>query len=183
LARFVVFNWHDGARGRHGYLPTAGVRVLSAIVSEQTGHWSVSVQVQVEQEQAVPVNTGPVVGVDLGLTTLATGSDGTVFPNRRHVQRRLKTLKRQHRVVSRRHKGSQHRQQAVRTLGRLSRRVAHQRADTLHQLTTRLATTKAVIVIEELNVAGLLTHHHLAQAIADVGFAACRRQLRDQAAW
>ena len=100
-----------------------------------------------------------------------------------HLQRRLKTIKRQHRVVSRRRKGSQHRQQAVRTLGKLYRRVAHQRADTLQQLTTRLATTKAVIVIEELNVAGLLTHHHLAQAIADVGFSECRRQLGYKATW
>jgi len=174
------------------------VKVLSATVSEHSGHWSVSLQVQ--QDHVVPITTtthattttntratnaaaGPVVGVDLGRTTLATCSDGTVCANRRHVQRRLKTIKRQHRVVSRRKKGSQHRKKAVRTLGTLSRRVANQRADTLQQLTTRLATTKAVIVIEELNVAGLLTHHHLAQAIAAVGFSACRRQLRFQAAW
>jgi len=61
--------------------------------------------------------------------------------------------------------------------------VAHQRKDTLQQLTTKLANTKAVIVIEELNVAGLLTHHHLAQAIAAVGFAECRRQLGYKASW
>src|SRR5262249_57244148 len=71
----------------------------------------------------------------------------------------------------------------VRSLGRRSRRVAHQRADTLLQLTTRLATTKAVLVIGELSVAGVLTHHHLAQAIADVGFSEFRRQLTYQAAW
>ena len=124
------------------------------------------------------------VGVDLGLTTLTTGSDGTLCANPRHVQRRLKTIKRQHRVVSRRRKkGSQHPKQAARTLGRLSRRMAHQRADTLQQLTTRLATTKSVIVIEEFNVAGMLTNHHLAQAIADVGFSEFRRQLCYQAEW
>src|SRR5262249_41905189 len=102
--------------------------------------------------------------------------------NPRHLQQRLTKRKRQHRVVSRRRKkGSQNRKQAVCTLGRLSRRVAHQRANTLDQVTTRLANTKAVIVIEELNVAGLLTHHYPTQAIADVGFAAFRRQLRDKA--
>jgi len=95
----------------------------------------------------------------------------------------FKTIQRQHRVVSRRQQGSQHRQQAVRTLGRRSRRVAHQRANTLQQLTSRLANTTAVVVIEDLHVAGLLTNHRLAQAIADVGFAACRRQLTYQAAW
>jgi putative transposase len=61
--------------------------------------------------------------------------------------------------------------------------VSHQRANTLHQVTTRLAKTKAVIVIEDLYVAGMLKNHHLAQAIADVGFAAFRRQLLYKAAW
>ena len=50
-----------------GYLPTGGVQILSATVSEQAGHWYVSLQV--EQEQAVPENTGPVVGIDLGIKT------------------------------------------------------------------------------------------------------------------
>ena len=58
------------------YLPTGDdVQILSATVSEQAGHWYVSVQV--EEEQTVPENTGPVVGIDLGVKTLATLSDGT----------------------------------------------------------------------------------------------------------
>jgi putative transposase len=61
--------------------------------------------------------------------------------------------------------------------------VGNQRANTLHQVTTRLANTKSVIVIEDLQVAGMLTNHHLAQAIADVGFAAFRRHLTYKAAW
>jgi transposase len=86
------------------YLPTAGVRILSATVSEHAGHWYVSLQV--EQEQAVPENTGPVVGIDLGIKNLATLSDGTVIPNPRHLKRRLKKLKRLQRVVSWRKKGA-----------------------------------------------------------------------------
>jgi putative transposase len=61
--------------------------------------------------------------------------------------------------------------------------VSNQRANTLHQVTTRLAKTTSVIVIEDLNVAGMLRNHHLAQAIADVGFAEFRRQLLYKAAW
>src|SRR5258707_15293011 len=59
------------------YLPLSGIKVLSATVTEQAGHWYVSIQV--EQEQTVPVTNGPTVGVDLGVKTLATLSDGTVF--------------------------------------------------------------------------------------------------------
>jgi putative transposase len=163
-----------------GYLP-ANARVLSATVSEQAGHWYVSVLV--EHEQLVPTNTGPVVGVDLGIKTLATLSDGEEVPNSRHLKSRLKQLKRAQRTVSRTHQGSQNRKKAVRKLARLHRRVAHQRANTLHQFTSRLAKTKSVVVIEDLNVSGMLKNHHLAQAIGDVGFAEFRRQLTYKAAW
>jgi len=164
-----------------GYFPAAGVKMLSATVSEQAGHWSVSVQV--EQAREVPTNIGPVVGVDLGVKTLATLSDGTVLPNPRHLKRRLKKIKRLHKAVTRKQYGSKNRKQAARTLAKHYRTIANQRANTLHQVTTRLAKTKSVIVIEDLNVAGMLTNHHLAQAIADVGFAEFKRQLLYKASW
>ncbi|HEU5367082.1 MAG TPA: RNA-guided endonuclease TnpB family protein [Ktedonobacterales bacterium] len=163
------------------YLPTAGVKILSATVSEHAGHWYVSVQV--EQEHAVPENTGPVVGVDLGVKAFATFSNGTVIPNPRHLKRRLKKLKRLHRVVSRRAKGGKNRRKAARKLAKLYRKVANQRKNTLHQVTTQLAKTKQTIVIEDLNVAGMLKNHHLAQAIADVGFYEFKRQLLYKARW
>jgi putative transposase len=123
------------------------------------------------------------VGVDLGVQRLAMLSDGTEAPNPRHVQRRLKQIKRLHRMVSRRKQGSKNRKKAVRTLAKRYRTGAHPRADTLHQLTTRLTKTKSVSVSEDLNVAGMLTNQHLAQAIADVGFAEFTRQLLYKAAW
>ena len=163
------------------YLPTSGVQILSATVSEQAGHWYVSLKV--EEEQAVPANSGPVVGIDLGIKSLATLSDGEVIPNPRHLKRRLKKLKRLQRVVSRRHKGGKNRKKAVKKLARLHRQIKNQRRNTLHQVTTRLAKTKSVLVIEDLNVSGMLKNHHLAQAIGDVGFAEFKRQLLYKASW
>jgi putative transposase len=157
------------------------VTILSATVSEQAGHWYVSIQV--EEKQVVPENTGPVVGIDLGITSLATLSDGEIIPNPRHLKRRVKKLKRLQRVVSRRQKGSQNRKKAVRKLARLHRQIKNQRRNTLHQVTTRLAKTKSVLVIEDLHVAGMLKNHHLAQAIGDVGFAEFKRQLLYKASW
>jgi putative transposase len=164
------------------YLPTDDdVQILSATVSEQAGHWYVSLQV--EEEHPVPQNTGPVVGIDLGVRSLATLSDGEVIANPRHLKRRLKKLKRLQRVVSRRKKGGKNRKKAVRKLAKLNRQIKHQRSNTLHQVTTRLAKTKSVLVIEDLNVAGMLKNHRLAQAIGDVGFYEFKRQLLYKASW
>jgi putative transposase len=164
------------------YLPTGdGVQILSATVSEQAGHWYVSIQV--EEEQAVPENTGPVVGIDLGVKSLATLSDGEVIQNPRHFKRRLKKLKRLQRVVSRRQKGGKNRKKAVRKLAKLHRQIKNQRSNTLHQVTTRLAKTKSVLVIEDLYVSGMLKNHRLAQAIGDVGFYEFKRQMLYKASW
>jgi len=150
-------------------------------VSEQAGHWYVSVLV--EQEHVVTPNRGPTVGVDLGVKRLATLSDGTTEPNPRHLRSCLKQLKRCQRAVSRKRKGSCNRRKAVQRLACLHRKIANQRANTLHQITSRLAKTKSVVVIENLNVAGMLRNHHLAQAIGDVGFYEFRRRLTYKAAW
>ena len=114
---------------------------------------------------------------------LATLSDGDVIANPRHLKRRLKKLKRLQRVVSRRQKGGKNRKKAVRKLARLHRQIKNQRSNTLHQVTTRLAKTKSVLVIEDLNVSGMLKNHHLAQAIGDVGFYEFKRQLLYKASW
>src|SRR5262249_45373892 len=95
----------------------------------------------------------------------------------------LKKLKRLQRAISRKQKGSGNRRKAAQRLSKLHRRVANQRANTLHQLTSRLAKTKAVVVSEDLNVAGMLKNHLLAQAIGDVGFGEFHRRLTYKAAW
>ena len=85
--------------------------------------------------------------------------------------------------MSRRQKGRQNRKKAAHTLGKEYRKVGNQRANTVHQFTSRLAKTKSVVVMEDLNVSGMLKNHHLAQASSDVGCAEFRRQLLYKAAW
>ena len=95
----------------------------------------------------------------------------------------LAQLKRLQRVVSRRQKGSANRQKAVRQLAKAHARVANIRKNALHQTTTYLTRTKSAIVLEDLNVSGMMQNHHLAQVIADVGMSEFRRQLAYKGQW
>jgi putative transposase len=182
--------------GKHAHLPvdgTEGIHILSATVSEEAGRWFVSLQVRQELPDPVPA-TGEPLGIDLGINALAMCSDGTAIKNPKALRSNLKRLKRLHRRLSRKQKGSRNREKARRRLARKSAHVAHIRRETLHQATsTILAKTKRaqcggwprprMIVLEDLNVEGMKHNHHLALSISDVGMAEFRRQIEYKAAW
>ncbi len=183
LPRLGVLRLKEG-----GYLPTGGVHILSATVSERAGRWFVSVQVEMEMPDPVDKehpaeNHRLAAGVDLGIARLATVSDGSRIENPRALKSNLSKIKRLNRIVSRRHKGSANRGKAVKQLAKAHLRVANIRKDALHQATSLLTKTKSAIVLEDLNVSGMLRNHHLAQAIADVGLYEFRRQMSYKGAW
>ncbi|HVP49741.1 MAG TPA: RNA-guided endonuclease TnpB family protein [Candidatus Bathyarchaeia archaeon] len=165
-----------------GYLPVEDVHILGVTVSERAGRWFVSVQIERDIPDPKPTYK-PVAGVDLGILALATVSDGTRIENPRAFKSRLRKIKRLQRGVSRRKKGSANREKAVRRLARAHLRVANVRKNALHQVTSRLARTKSAVVLENLNVSGMVKNHHLAQAIMDVGFYEFRRQMLYKGHW
>lgn len=165
-----------------GYLPTSGVHILSATVSEKVDRRFVSLQVEMEIPDSV-MGEKPVAGVDLGINRLAQVSDGIYLENPRALKSALTKLKRLPRGVSRRQNGSANGQKTVRQLAKEHLRVADIRKDALHQGTTYLAKTKSTIMLEDLNVSGMMHNPHLAQAIADVGIYEFRRQLVYKGQW
>jgi putative transposase len=157
-------------------------RVLSATVTRRADRWYVSVTVEMEIVIPEPPSGGP-VGVDLGVKTLATLSDGTTFTNPRVLEKRLRKLRRLSRSLSRKKRGSKNRERARLRIARLHLRVFNIRQDTLHKITTYLAKNHSQIVIEDLCVSGMLKNRKLSRVIADVGFYEFRRQLEYKCEW
>ena len=176
LPRLGLLRLHE-----HHYIPT-DAKVRSVTVSEQAGRWYVSVQVEEEQKEPVPTATSA-IGVDLGIKTLATLSDGTIFENPRALKHAQKKLRRLEKQKSRRQKGSKNRQKTRQALAKLHARIANMRKDMAHKLTSYLVKNHALVAIEDLYVNGMLKNHKLAQAVSDSNFGEIRRQLEYKAAW
>ena len=157
-------------------------RILSATVRRRATKWFVSVSV--EEDILNPVsNTGTAVGVDLGVNTLATLSDGTTFANPHALRKRLRKLRKLSKSLSQKQKGSKNREKAKQRLAKMYLRIFNIRQDTLHKATTYLAKSHSKVVIEDLCVSGMLKNRRLARAIADVGFYEFRRQLEYKCQW
>lgn len=152
-------------------------RVLRMTVSRRAGRWYASLTVERDDKPVTKPPRGGAVGVDLGVKTLATLSDGTVIENPRCLAASERWLKRAQKALSRKVKGSNRRAKARAKVARLHARVANQRGDAIHKATTWLTQTYSEICIEDLNAAGMVRNHHLAKAVSDAAFGEFRRQL------
>jgi putative transposase len=164
-------------------------RVLSATISRRADRWFVSLAVEREREIVLPreaTKSTLIVGVDLGLKTAAAIHDGAetrfVEPPR-SLRRNLAKLRRLNRQLARKQKGSANRTKAKLELARLHYKISCQRQDHLHQLSSSLAKTKSVIVLEDLHVRGMQRNKHLALSVSDAGMGELRRQLAYKSEW
>ena len=152
-----------------------GIKPKRVTIRRQANKWSISFSLEIEPTN--PPKKVEFVGVDLGVKSLATLSTGEIFIGAKAYGKfeaklsRLQWLNR-HKTI-----GSNNWKKAQLKIARLHQKIANIRKDTLHKLTTYLAKNHGTVVIEDLNVSGMMANRKLAKAVQDMGFYEFKRQL------
>lgn len=151
------------------------------ISKTQSGRYDVSLRCEIDVQPLPTVSQE--IGIDVGLTHTATFSTGEKIGNPRHTRKYEKKLARAQREMARKQKGSQNRKKARLKVAKVHQKMSDCRMDFVHKMTTRLIRENQVIVVEDLNIRGMVRNHSLAKHIADVSWGEIFRQLEYKAEW
>lgn len=158
-----------------------GTIKTSTISKSKSGKYFVSINVETRGDEipVIPAEINSCVGIDLGIKTYATLSDGQKFENPKFLTKKLKRLKRMNRRHSKKKKGSKNREKSRQRLARQHERVADSRKDFIHKLTSKLVENQdhQSFAIEDLSVQNMVKNRKLACAISDCAWGTFREIL------
>lgn len=157
-------------------------KIINLTISRDTSE-RYFVSILVETDLKPLEKTKAEVGIDVGVKTLATTSEGEKIENPRPLVKHEKRLRILQRRLSRKVKDSNNRKKTRFRVARLHARISDTRRDTLQKFTTKIISENQAIYVEGLNVAGMVKNHNLARHIADAAFGEIFRELEYKAAW
>jgi len=151
--------------------------VRSCTVASIGGKWFVSVLVKLSSNPFLNKFPGEnQVGIDLGIKEMAVLSNGEVFKANQPLKNELKRLAKLQRSLAKKEKGSNRWESNKKKISKLYRRVSNKRSAVINEFTDYVTKTFNRIVIEDLNIAGMIKNHNLSRALSDVSLSEIRRQ-------
>ena len=148
-----------------------------------TNKYFVSILVDNHIELPKPIKSNNAVGIDLGIKTFAVCSDGTEYANPKHLRKAMVKLKWMQRQFSKKVKGSKRRNVWKFRIAKQHERVSNQRKDFLHKATNEITNRFDLMIIEDLNIKGMVKNHKLAGAVSDCGWNMFETMLKYKSEW
>jgi putative transposase len=162
-------------------------KVLKTLTVSRTSAGRYHVSILIEDHEPYPepesFTEETTIGIDVGIKTFAVLSTGEKIENPKFLKRSLKKLVKLQRSVSRKPKGSKNRKKAVAKLAKHHQLIVNQRNDFQHKVSAMIIRESQAIVLEDLNVKGMVRNHCLAQSISDVGWSGFVDKLIYKAEW
>ena len=157
----------------------------STISRTSTDRYYISILVEMDDNnpEKKPIDESKAVGIDLGIKTFATLSNGKEIPNPKNLRNAIAKLKRLQRRLSRKAKGSNNREKARKVLACQYERVTNRRNDFLEKVTHQLVTSYDTICLETLSARNMMKNHHLAQALSDIAIGRFNQLIEQKAEW
>ncbi len=157
----------------------------STISRTSTGKYYISILIELNEDnpKKKPIDENKAVGIDLGIKTFATLSNGEEIANPKNLKNAIVKLKRLQKRLSKKVKGSNNREKARKVLARQYERVTNRRNDFLEKVTHQLITTYDTICLETLSARNMMKNHHLAQALSDIAIGRFNELIEQKAEW